>query len=552
MASQQNGSSKTSRRSIVVALASMPIGCLTVHRRIFAEQPGPTVQSDDPRTCTRTRVVLDGSTAAEDWLSKNVGPRFDAIRSRPAREITASPLSVGMETLDREMFQPDRTYDALAELGAKWARLQTGWARTETRPSDYDFAWLDEVVDAVSARGVRPWFNLGYGNRLYTPEAPDQSAVGWIPIYREEAMTAWLKFVGACAWHFRGRVRHWELWNEPNIANFWKPNPPSAEAYVRFVSQTASVIRREIPDAVLIGGALAGMPTDYLTSALRHGLLDYVDKISYHPYRPVPEKGYREALKTWRRLLSEYAGNRPVPALWQGENGCPSQRGSAGALADFDWNEIRQAKWLLRRILCDLVEGVELTSYFHLVDLLRYNWGSGPTDRGNFKGLLRGDDYSPKPAYAAYQRLCALFDTETLRFTEADEFARIDALPAISQGDTKAVAPSDGPTDSPAATSVPEVEGDAIGPAGFVRRGFPLWVYWKAASTTVDTVPQIVDLRIQDAPSLLMRRPVLIDPLSGGVHSLLHARRESDGWRLAKVPLADYPLIVADSAVLTS
>ncbi|NMC21821.1 MAG: hypothetical protein GYA33_15535, partial [Thermogutta sp.] len=540
---------QVSRRSILAGLAGFWSG-VGIIRRASAKASAPAIRNPDPKTCSRRRVVLDGSAAAQDWLSKNVGPKLDAMQPRPSREIPASPLSVGMETLDRRMFEPERTYEALAELGVKWARLQTGWARTETRPGVYDFAWLDAVVDAVSARGVQPWFNLGYGNRLYTPEAPDDSAVGWIPIFRAEAMAAWLRYVEVCARHFRDRIRHWELWNEPNIAGFWKPNPPSAEAYVRFVSQTAAVLRREIPDAVLIGGALAGMPTDYLTSALQHGLLDHVDKVSYHPYRPIPEKGYAQTLETWRRLLRQYAGNRPMPRLWQGENGCPSKRGSAGALADYDWNEVRQAKWLLRRILYDLVLGVELTSYFHLVDLLRYNWGSGPTDHGNFKGLLRGEDYSPKPAYSAYQRLCGLFDAETVRNAEMDEAARIDAPPAISQVAADAISPHAGSSGIPSPPDVPEVDGDVIGPAGFIRRGTPLWVYWKASRIGIDAVPQIVDLRIQDEPNAPMRRPVLLDPLSGGVHQLLHARRESGGWRLVGIPLADYPLIVADSALL--
>jgi len=119
------------------------------------------------------------------------------IKIRTAKEIAASPLSVGFETLDREMFDPERTYPYLAPLGVKWARCQTGWARTEKEKGRYDFTWLDRVVDSLLASGIQPWFNLGYGNKLYTPGAPHPSAVGWVPLNSEEARQAWVRYVEA-------------------------------------------------------------------------------------------------------------------------------------------------------------------------------------------------------------------------------------------------------------------------------------------------------------------------------------------------------------------
>jgi polysaccharide biosynthesis protein PslG len=100
------------------------------------------------------------------------------VRPIPSAKIQASPLSVGFETLDRKHFDPKRTFPHLAKLGVKWARCQTGWCRCETRRGAFDFRWLDEVVDGLLKIGVQPWFNLGYGNRLYTPQADDEAAVG--------------------------------------------------------------------------------------------------------------------------------------------------------------------------------------------------------------------------------------------------------------------------------------------------------------------------------------------------------------------------------------
>ncbi len=370
-----------------------------------------------------TRVASGGEgvpVPAPRSLASRSLPRLGTLKVRPAREIAASSLGVGMECLDRRMYLPEKTYGHLAALGVKWARVQTGWSRCETSQGVYDFAWLDEVVNAIRAVGVQPWFNVGYGNQLYTPDAPDVSAVGWTPTANQQAREGWVRFVSALAQHFRGRVQHWEIWNEPNIQMFWQPFSPSPEGYMDLVKLTAPAIRAGIPDAILVGGGLAGMPTDFLTGCLERGLAQEVQRVSYHPYAQIPEKGYVQKVTEWHALLACYS---PSLQLWQGECGCPSSEGGVGALSNLSWNEPRQAKWLLRRTLLDLSLGLELVSYFHLVNLVRYRWKEkaeetpqGAAPRTNFRadfGLLRGDDYTPKPSYFACQRVCSLFDRAT-------------------------------------------------------------------------------------------------------------------------------------------
>lgn len=422
------------------------------------------------------------------------------LRTRPSAEIKASPLSVGYETLDRQHFDPVKTYAHAARLGVKWARCQTGWVRCEKEKGVYDFGWLDEVVDSLLKIGIQPWFNLGYGNPLYTPKA-DATAVGWVPVFDEEAMKAWLAYTEKLAEHFKGRVTHWEIWNEPNIKGFWKPGEPDAAAYTRLVAQTAPLIRAKVPGAVIIGCGFAGVPHGYFKTCLENGLAKHVDKVSYHPYRPIPEQGYDEDVGKLRSLLKEY--NAAHIGLWQGENGCPSQKGSAGALSQQDWNETRQAKWLLRRIVSDLRLEVELTSYFLIVDLIGYR------GKVNLKGILRGEDYTPKPAYFAYQNLCALFDAETVRY-------RMSPFKVEGAGEVKTAA------------------------AGFMRNGKPLVAYWAVADLMTDMPARQVKIVIGEADKARMAKPTLLDPLTGRLYEV---------GSLDALPLTDYPLILADAAV---
>jgi hypothetical protein len=54
-----------------------------------------------------------------------VAPPAAQLKTRSSKEIAASPLSIGFETLDREMFDPEHVLRYLAALGVKWARRQT-------------------------------------------------------------------------------------------------------------------------------------------------------------------------------------------------------------------------------------------------------------------------------------------------------------------------------------------------------------------------------------------------------------------------------------------
>jgi hypothetical protein len=112
-----------------------------------------------------------------------------------------------------------------------------------------------------------------------------------------------------------------------------------------------------------------------------------------------------------REDVAERAGHI---TLRQGENGCPSQR-STKALGSYDWSELTQAKWALRRLLGDLGRDIP-SSYFSIIDM-HY-----AEDGINRKGLLFScDDQTvghEKQAYRAVQHLTAIFDDTLQRIEE--------------------------------------------------------------------------------------------------------------------------------------
>lgn len=134
--------------------------------------------------------------------------KIDSIRPKSAVEVKTSKLGIGFEKLDRAVFDPNKAYDKVAQLGVKWIRLQSGWARTEKEKGIYDFAWLDDIVDNLIVRGLKPWMCLAYGNGIYTAEANKIfGAVGCPPIETERERCAWDRYVFALTQRYIGRVR---------------------------------------------------------------------------------------------------------------------------------------------------------------------------------------------------------------------------------------------------------------------------------------------------------------------------------------------------------
>ena len=168
----------------------------------------------------------------------------------------------------------------------KWVRIQSGWARTEKTPGVYEFDWLDDVIDNLLKRGLLPWICLCYGNGIYGEDAGKVfGAVGVPPIKNDTQKKAWADYVKAVAARYRGKVRHYEVWNEPDGIWCWKHGVNMTE-YGNFIIDTAKAVRESDPDAYIIGGALCWPSIANLSEMLATGAAEHMNGFSFHEYTP--------------------------------------------------------------------------------------------------------------------------------------------------------------------------------------------------------------------------------------------------------------------------
>lgn len=456
------------------------------------------------------------------------------IVAKSARELSTSRIGIGLEKLDRNLYQPEPCYEPIGQLGVKWVRIQSGWCRTESLRGVYDFTWLDDIVDHLIAQGTQPWICLCYGNELYTPTANNKAgSVGRPPIATEAERVAWDHYVDAVVRHYDGRVQYYEIWNEPDGAWCWRP-APNAREYGAFALRTARVIKAANASAkVLVGSFCASLP--FLYRFMSRELAEITDYVTYHRYVFDVDVGVIDYVNSIRAILDSFGG-RHIGVI-QGETGTQSAYSTQGALKMAEWTERKQAKFLLRKIMIDLMSDVFFTSWFSTVDIfenIQNDEGELTRDWYGFFGLLgeKFDEnglplgsYEKKTAYRSMQVLCALFGRDIRKVDIPMQFeCRNNALTGgrdlnLNRAD-----------------------------AGVFKQGFEAgdgsrcFVYWKAenimtteldASATLSFIGQGGDVHF-------------VDLYDGSVYAIDPSRVDvSDGvTTLLSMPVRDYPLLI--------
>ncbi len=458
-----------------------------------------------------------------------------------AAEVPESRLGIGFEKLDRAVFEPERAYDKLAAIGVKWVRIQSGWQRTERVKGVYSFDWIDSIVDNLIARGMIPWVCLCYGNDLYSEQAQTVfGAVGCPPIYTDEEKKAWHDYCVAFAKHFADRVKYYEIWNEPEGMYSWKPMPDPI-TLGQFNIDTARAVREGNPDAYLIGGAFCSPWVHYHMKAMKTGMANEIDAISYHEY-VYDESNVRQKIRAMRGVCNL---TNPKLEIVQGESGAQSRAGGHGALAGGSWTQEKQAKILLRHLVSDLLEDVKFTSYFTTVDMIEALNGvvgnkASYLDYGYF-GVLAADfdengvstgDYTPKKSYYALQNLASLLG------------GKLDVLdlPVFIQGD---FAPHTG--------GVRSVTFQQALSGGFcLANGSYAFAYWKPAELMTEEFEGAITMSCAVSGSVH-----LVDPMDGSVYEIPESIRidqpgekypatfyGGDGILLKHLPCKDYPMFL--------
>ncbi|MBK1815326.1 beta-galactosidase [Luteolibacter yonseiensis] len=268
----------------------------------------------------------------------------------------------------------------MREIGLRYLRSGgTGWSMVQPEKERFDFKELDEQLDYFSQQGI-----LTGGLLLGNPGWNTADAPGSLPVNN---LAGWSEYVSEIVKHTRGRVKWWEVWNEP--PNFTGRDQTPAD-YAKIVISAYDAAKAADP-ACRVGLAAKSSHVQYLEAVIEAGAKDHFDYITLHPYEILDgiaddagtEAVFMNIVPVVRKMLAaKNPAKKDVPILFT-ELGCDAEKKGADV----------QANVLVKAYAMGIAQGVSCIHWFEGMD-----GDSGPM------GLIDASG-KPRPSYTALAQM---------------------------------------------------------------------------------------------------------------------------------------------------
>jgi hypothetical protein len=313
---------------------------------------------------------------------------------------TDSPFGV-LTFLDWNHDWNDRMYNTPLKLqhavemiekaGVGMVRQVISWDEVEPQQGTWQFDRYDQILKLLDEHQVKMLAVL-----CYTAGWTGQE---WNSTPDRELFVAYVRQVVR---RYKDRIKYWELWNEPDQRTYWQ-SQDGMKSYVELLRAVYPAIKQEDPTAIVV---LGSVNTPFpLRDMYRQGAKEFFDIANVHPFvsplHPEPLRKVHDILKGVRNVMQEFGDT--VKPVWFTELGCPGVPNPAESQGWWEGkspSEQAQAGWV-GTIYHEMPSWEEehLQRIFWAFFQETKHFGN---DIDAF-GLIRRD-FSPKPAYEAYQK----------------------------------------------------------------------------------------------------------------------------------------------------
>jgi hypothetical protein len=203
----------------------------------------------------------------------------------------------------------DRALQLVKDMGFTWVKQAVAWRDVEGAKGAYDWVRTDHLVNAVTRAKLNLIMRVDHHPFWARP-----SDANLVPNGPPENMQDYGDFCHALAERYAGKIRSYQVWNEPNLAREWGNQPPDPARYVEMLKVCYIGIKTADPAALVISAGMAptgtGLPeampdTQFVEEMYQAGAAPYFDLLGAHAagFKEPPETSPDEA-------AVKYNGNR--------------------------------------------------------------------------------------------------------------------------------------------------------------------------------------------------------------------------------------------------
>lgn len=368
------------------------------------------------------------------------------------RAAAANPLLFGVDVVwgrsgtragwDRDnMAWARRVATTLRASHAAVLRLAIDWAAIEKTRGVYDFADTDRFVRFCAGLDVQLVATFSHAPSWAMDNSPEvirlfkrKASEALLPLRapRAGALPDLTRVARACAARYRGRIRRWEFWPEPDASGMpvaardSQGRPVDIQfggdprGYAEMLRAFAGGVRGGNPEALIAVGGLADRRPEvavrFLSSLYANGARSYFDAVAVHPYSD--NKPFATELVDAIHEAMARNGDDAKP-VWITEWGWPTGP---------SFSELQQARWVR--------EGLALMAARPYIGLACYHalndWRFSETDPASLMtyGLV-GANLAPKAAFGAFADAAA---GQLPQLSEAPQIELIGAMQGARPG----------------------------------------------------------------------------------------------------------------------
>lgn len=287
------------------------------------------------------------------------------------------------------------------------------WADLEPRRGEWRFDALDRYVDLARQRNVEILLPLGMSPSWASARPGEASSYGAGATAEPTDLQHWRDYVTTVARRYQGRVRHYEIWNEPNVKSLKSFYTGSVASMVELAREAFTALKAIDPAIVVVSPAVTrrgGIP--WLEEYLRGGGAEYADVIGFHFYvAPAAPEAMVPLVREVQRVLRRHGVNKP---LWNTESGWKIESRQASVAT-------RNKQGLYSRVTGEeeaaafVARSYVLSWSLGVGRLYWYAWDN------YLMGLVEPDARTVKPAGRAYEGVQRWLSGAEIRRCEVDQ-----------------------------------------------------------------------------------------------------------------------------------